>query len=82
MMTDEGQRPPWRRRLSLRLRITLVTAVVVAVVVALGGILILIATSPNRRRGRSTSPGCPGSHSWGPVPIGWQRRGSTHRRAR
>jgi signal transduction histidine kinase len=42
-MTDEGQRPPWRHRLSLRLRITLVTAVVVAVVVALGGILILVA---------------------------------------
>lgn len=42
-MTDEGPRPPWRRRLSLRLRITLVTAVVVSVVVALGGILILVA---------------------------------------
>ena len=42
-MTDEGQRPPWRHRLSLRLRITLVTALVVAVVVALGGILILVA---------------------------------------
>jgi signal transduction histidine kinase len=42
-MTDEGQRPLWRHRLSLRLRITLVTAVVVAVVVALGGILILVA---------------------------------------
>ena len=34
---------PWRYRLSLRLRITLVTAAVVAVVVALGGLLILVA---------------------------------------
>ena len=42
-MTDEGPRPPWYRRISLRLRITLVTAVVVSVVVTLGGILILVA---------------------------------------
>ncbi len=42
-MSEGGRRPPWRHRLSLRLRITLVTAVVVAVVVALGGILILVA---------------------------------------
>ena len=42
-MSEEGQRPPWRHRHSLQLRITLVTAVVVAVVVALGGVLILVA---------------------------------------
>lgn len=42
-MTAEGRRPRWRHRLSLRLRITLLTAVVVAVVVALGGFLILVA---------------------------------------
>jgi len=42
-MTGGGQRLPWRYRLSLRLRITLLTAAVVAVVVALGGFLILVA---------------------------------------
>ena len=36
-------RLPLRHRLSLRLRITLITAVVVAVVVAIGGLLILVA---------------------------------------
>ena len=34
---------PWRHRLSLRFRITAVTAVVVAVVVAAGGVLMLVA---------------------------------------
>jgi signal transduction histidine kinase len=42
-MNEHGSRGPWRYRLSLRLRITLLTAVVVAVVVALGGALILVA---------------------------------------
>jgi signal transduction histidine kinase len=42
-MTGKGRRFRWRHRLSLRLRITLLTAAVVAVVVALGGFLILVA---------------------------------------
>jgi len=42
-MADDGGRLPWRYRISLRLRITLITAVVVAAVLALGGILILLA---------------------------------------
>ena len=42
-MAEAGDRLPWRHRLSLRFRITLVTAVVVAVVVAIGGVLILVA---------------------------------------
>jgi signal transduction histidine kinase len=42
-MTDDGARVPWHRRLSLRLRITLVTALVVAVAMTVGGALILLA---------------------------------------
>ena len=42
-MIGAGRRLPWRHRLTLRLRITLLTAAVVAVVVALGGFLILVA---------------------------------------
>jgi signal transduction histidine kinase len=42
-MAEAGDRPSWRRRVSLRLRITALTALVVALVVALGGILILLS---------------------------------------
>jgi len=42
-MAHEGGPVPRLRRVSLRLRITLLTAVVVAVAVALGGILILVS---------------------------------------
>ena len=40
-MPDDGERLPRLHRMSLRLRITLLTALVVAVAVALGGVLIL-----------------------------------------
>ena len=42
-MSPPRVRVPWRHRLSLRSRITLVTTVVVALVVAVGGVLVLVA---------------------------------------
>ncbi len=42
-MAEEGDRLPWRHRVSLRLRITLLTALVVALAVALGGLLIMVS---------------------------------------
>jgi signal transduction histidine kinase len=42
-MAEEGDRLPWRHRVSLRLRITLLTALVVAIAVAVGGLLIMVS---------------------------------------
>jgi signal transduction histidine kinase len=42
-MAEEGGRLAWLHRVSLRLRITLLTALVVALAVALGGLLILVS---------------------------------------
>jgi signal transduction histidine kinase len=42
-MAEGGDRLAWRHRISLRLRITLLTALVVAVAVALGGVLITVS---------------------------------------
>jgi signal transduction histidine kinase len=42
-MVEGGDRLSWRHRVSLRLRITLLTALVVAVAMALGGVLIMVS---------------------------------------
>lgn len=42
-MAEEADRVGWRHRVSLRLRITVITSLVVAVAVALGGFLILVS---------------------------------------
>lgn len=42
-MTGMGHRLRWRHQISLRLRITVITAVVVGAVAALGGLLIMLA---------------------------------------
>jgi hypothetical protein len=42
-MAEEGGWLPWRHRVSLRLRITLLTALVVAIAVAVGGLLIMVS---------------------------------------
>ncbi len=42
-MSEDGDTLPWRHRVSLRLRITLLTALVVAIAVALGGVLIMVS---------------------------------------
>ena len=42
-MSEEGDRLPWWHRVSLRLRITLLTALVVAIAVAVGGLLIVVS---------------------------------------
>ncbi len=42
-MAEEADRLPWWHRVSLRMRITLLTALVVAIAVAVGGLLIMVS---------------------------------------